>query len=530
MRNMIAIFTFVLTLQLHASLANPLETGASIRLPNTFNTIQFDIENVIGVKTLDSTIQVSCIIHKELIFVDAISQAEKLTNVYGHGMVELNKNMQPIKSRFYLFRIQNAPDKFILATTENDPTPNTIIADQNSVVDGQKHLDSIFREGDQILFEHYENSILYEKGQIVGFKIKSLIPIDEEFETNKSVVDGYEEDVYVEPLIDLEEISEFRYFEKHIEPVSFLDGKVIGYHQIVDLSEEANPYNTFYEQEYDVLDADGYLLYADQVYWDIPMQATQGIKLWEQDALAMCTNDAIGATFIFNEVADHKINKSYNKQNHHLMSIDKRGNELLSLAFESDHQFQNKYGTVASQEVEKTLVSDIELKQINGKHKLKANFFWFNSNRLLNEVSTSVDVSPTPSFKEPKFEVSHFGSIQVSDNIRCVVYKMEETSEADMVKGDLIDYHKTWYGFLTFDQKGNKLGFEYAQAFIRDEKPAQIEMMSNKKNEIVFTISRPNYIINSFKKEVIGKQLSMVKINRLNGTIKKSHVEFDLFQ
>lgn len=504
------------------NLGNPTTTNI-VELPNTFNGVPFSIENIVQVETLDSTLVVSCVIAKDMNFIDLISDYQSLRKIYGHGKIELNQNMEVIRSRFYMFRILNAPDRFIFVTPENDPIPNTIIADHLSVVDGKAHMDSIMRSKKATYFDHFENTIIYKQGIADAFERNEYIAYEVESSTPDVDSFYYEEDLYISPIDDnYEERSKSIFWQKSYEPISFYNGTVIGYHHLVNKEDKTQKMSPYLNQQIAVYDSDGYLSQENDVTWDKPMIVSNAIKVYKSKVLTDITHDAESVMYLLREQSPNTTKPAPKKDAYHIMNFDKNGNQLLSIPFSSELIHHKDFCMAASVEDEQVLLSEFQLKVTGSVHHVTGNFHWFGQNRLMGSGTKSISVEIDPVFKDdPVFNVKHKGSFDLQNNLKCVVYEMEEMTEIHLDQINKKDYFKTWFGFMVYNEHSKIVDFSVAEAFIPADDKSEIFMMSCKGDELIFSVSRPNYFLNSSKHEVISKEALLMKINKNTGQIKK---------
>ena len=500
--------------------------NSTIQLPSTFNGVKFNIENVVHVESLDSTVVVSCVISKEMNFVDLLSNSQNLVHIQGHGTFELDQNLKVIKSRFYLFKMKNAPDRFILVTPENDAMPNTILADHTSVVEGRTHMDSVMQIDSDGFFDHYQNSLIYKNNRIVGIEIKELMVMEEDYDDQlqeKSVI-NYEEDIWIEPIEDYKEETVKVFWEKHFDPISFHDGIVIGYHHLVNKEDKSQKASPYLNQEYVVFDAYGSMIYNEDIYWETPMQVIHSLKVVQNNGLNSKQSPSKTGIFILNEVSDKHINPSYTKENHFLYEVDKTGSQNRSIRFESNFSKIKRHNLTASEENGNLLLSAISLNE--SLTELECTLHWFDHSSLTSKSSKKIGVEVKPSFKNrPEFEIEHSASFQLNEGLGCIIYKIEETTEADIQNADLKDYFKTWYGFLTYNHRLGIVDFNVVEAFVPSDAETEISLIPNTKDELNFSIVRHNYFINSSKFEVVGKDLTLLKVNKNTGKIQKLEVD-----
>ena len=517
---LIALFSF-------SPLVNNSNTS-TIALPNQFNGIPFSIENVIHIETLDSSIVVSCVIEKDLNFVDLISNYQSLRKIYGHGTIELNHNMDIIKSRFYLFKIKNAPDRFIYVTPENDPIPNTILADHVTAVDGETHMDSIMQTEPELYFDHFENSIVYRKGMALDFERKEFIVLDTEDPGDGDDPFYYEEDLFIQPLEEDLESTLKVYWEKAYDPISFYEGQVFGFHHLVNKEDKAQKLSHFLNHEINILDSEGYLIQSYDLYWEKPLFVSNAIKVYESEKLSKPDLDAVSVLYLLREQSHTSTKSLAVPGSYHVIQFDKRGNELMSVPFESDLIEKHKnYGMSASQEDEQVLLSEFILRSSGASHTVRASFHWFNSHKLVNADSRRITFEIEPVFKDdPILHAKHRGSFDLDRNMKCVVYEMEETTEIHLGQLDQKDYYKTWFAFLVFNEQCEIVDFSMEEGFIPSDKKAHLSVMPCSEDELVFSLVRPDYFTNSSKIEVIAQDLTLVKINKSSGRIQ--HYEADL--
>ncbi len=501
----------------------------TITLPNSFNGIPFAIENVVNIQSLDSSLIISCIIKKELILIDLISKSENLVKIYGHGSIELDQYMQVIQSRYHLFNIKYWPDRFILVTTHDDPVPNTIIADYRSVVNGKEHMDSVMSKSNNHFFDHYKNSLIYKNNRISGFVRSKFNVLKSEIPEENGNPYHYEEDIMFEPIIDYNQSTKKVYWEKHFDPIAFIDGKVVGSHQLINKESKLEKYSQHFNQELAVFDIDGQVVHSQDLYWEKPMQAITNVKVYETHGLSSFYYPAQSAAYIYNEIPLDEINDTYEKNNYHIVGIDKYGNETISIPFKSDHLSTYKSGLIASVENGNTLLSAIKLKQIGSNFELLANLHWFDHNSLIRNVETHLPIKVEPSFKhQPIFQVRHISSFELGQDFHSVVYTMEETTEQHLKDPKEKDYFKTWYAFLVYDHQFDVVDFEVTEPLILADEPSEIAKISGKNGDLTFSVVRPNYFTNASNMDVMGKDLLFVKINQRTGQIQKLATEFKL--
>ncbi len=505
----------------YLSLGNPTTTNI-VELPNTFNGVTFSIENIVQVETLDSSVIVSCLIAKDLNFIDLISDYQSLRKIYGHGKIELNQNMEVTKSRFYMFKILNAPDRFIFVTPENDPIPNTIIADHHSVVDGKAHMDSILKSTKKTYFDHFENTIIYKQGLADAFERNEYIAY--EVASSGDQIDSfyYEEDLYIQPMDYVDENTSSIFWEKSYESVSFYNGTVIGYHHLINKEDKTQKMSRYLNQQVVVYDRDGYQSQSSDLTWDNPMIVSNAIKVYKSAGLYDFTQDAESVMYLLREQSANTTKPSPKKHAYHTLNIDKNGNQLLSIPFTSELIHHKDYSMAVSIEDEQLLLSEFQLKLTGRVHQVTGNFHWFGQNRLMGSESKSITIEMDPVFKDdPIFDVKHKGSFELLNKLRCVVYEMEEMTEIHHEQKDKKDYFKTWFGFIVYNEQSKIVDFSVSEAYIPADKKSEISKMTCKGDELIFSLTTPNYFINSSKHEMIGQEVSLMKIDKNTGKIKK---------